>query len=327
MRAPANVITTFAAPVLTGIDELMAMLTFRRPAWSKTERAFIARFLRPHGMQEDAFGNLYKRIGTAPVLYSCHTDTVHTHGGRQALRVSSGLVRPDDKQSNCLGADDTAGAWLMLEMIRAGKPGLYVFHRAEEIGGQGSHHIASVTPQLLDGIQYAIAFDRRDTCSIITHQGSRCCSDAFGASLSRALGLDHELDPGGMFTDTANYTDLIGECTNVSVGYFSEHTAREMLDLNYIERLRDALLGLDVADLVAERKPGEDDPDDYDYSKGWPGFFDDDEQEPLGHTNRSLASLVKDHPDEVADWLEEYGINADELATAIFLRGGVIRTR
>lgn len=321
MSRATTIIMPMPYHALTGIDGLLAMLTFRRPAFAKSERSFIERFIRPYGMQTDTFGNLYKRIGTAPVLYSCHTDTVHTQGGRQTLQVSNGIVRTDDSQSNCLGADDTAGCWLMLEMIRANRPGLYVFHRAEEIGGQGSSFIANTTPALLTGILYAIAFDRRGNGSIITHQGSRCCSDAFGLSLTHAIGLDHELDQGGLFTDTANYTDLIGECTNVSVGYQREHTKHETLDLTYIEIMRDALLRLDVSDLVAERQPGEVDKEDFDYS--WP----DEDQAPIGISGRgrSIASLLRDHPDEVADWLEDYGINADEIASAIHLRGGVIR--
>ena len=307
---------------------MLAMLAYKRPAWSKTERSFINRFIRPLGVEEDAFGNLYKRIGTTPVLWSSHTDTVHNKGGKQLLTFASGIVRAEDVQSNCLGADCTAGVWLMIQMIRAGKHGLYVFHRAEEIGGRGSEFIASKTPELLDGISYAIAFDRRGTSSVITHQAyGRCCSNAFASSLGAALGLGHEADSGGTFTDTANYTDLVGECSNLSVGFASEHTKRETLDVVYLERLRDALLAADLSGLVAKRLPGEVDPDDYCFNKSDPMAFDpwdEDDQEPKAR-GATLASLVRDHPDEVADWLEDYGITADEIATAIYLRGGVLR--
>jgi hypothetical protein len=318
-----------ASEPLTGTAELLEMLTYRRPAWSKTERGFIHRYIRPLGVHEDGIGNLSKRIGTAPVLWSCHTDTVHHSGGRQKLRTTNGIVAQDDKSSNCLGADCTAGVWLMVNMIRAGVPGLYVFHRAEEIGGVGSSFIAKHRPSALEGIKYAVAFDRRATQSIITHQGDRCCSETFSLSLSAALGMGHSSDPGGTFTDTANYTGLVGECTNVSVGYMNEHTKRETLDLGYIERLRDALLAIDTATLVAERKPGEIDPDDYHFNFDAKDPWDDEDQEPLsiGSHGATLATLLREHPDEVADWLEEYGITADEIATAIYLRGGVLRNR
>lgn len=333
---------------------LLEMLSYRRPNGSKTEKKFIRKFLSPLQMQIDGFGNHYKRIGDAPILWSCHTDTVHKFGGRQLTRVSEGEVFTVDPQSNCLGADCTAGVWLMTQMIEAQVPGLYVFHRAEEVGGLGSAWIAETTPDLLEDIKYAIAFDRRGTKSIITHQwGGRCCSKSFALSLSDAIGLEHKMDSGGSFTDTASYVDLIGECTNVSVGYEGEHSKGESLDLEYIERLRDALVQADFTKLVSERKPGEIDKEDmwetyskaYGYGNNWrqhgvysdtnkyvpsSGLYDDD-QEATGTTGfrksgYSLYALVRDNPAEVADWLEEYGISIEDLEEALYMRGCVLRT-
>jgi hypothetical protein len=306
--------TTATAPEA----ELITMLSQRRPAWSKTERSFIRKHLMPLGVTKDAFGNLYKRIGDAPILWSCHTDTVHRTGGTQTLSIVNDVVRVADKQSNCLGADDTAGMWLMMEMIRADKPGLYIFHRAEEIGGQGSEHIAQNFATDLELIQYAIAFDRRGTGSIITHQaGGRCCSDIFATSLSKALGMGHVADDGGSFTDTANYTHLIGECTNVSVGYEREHSREERLDLAYLRRLRGALLAFDWTLLKSARSPGEIE-DDLAF------IWADDDNAPR-YSKRSLIGLIKDHPEEIADWLEQHGLTAEEIEHAIYERGGVIR--
>lgn len=316
-------------PVLSGQEELLEMLTFRRPAWSKTERNFIMRFIKPLGVEQDEFGNLYKRIGDAPILWSSHTDTVHTQGGSQLLRVSHGIITQADKNSNCLGADCTAGVWLMMEMIRANTPGLYVFHRAEEIGCKGSSFIAEHRADILAGIEYAVAFDRRGTKSIITHQWcGRCCSEVFSNSLSDALGMAHVSDDGGSVTDTASYVDLIGECSNLSVGYMNEHTKRETLDWAYLEKLRAALIRLDVSTLVASRAPGDVDYDDYRKADDVTYSFDpwdDEDQTPKGSGGQSLSSLLRDHPDEVADWLEEYGITADEIATAIYMRGGILK--
>ena len=311
-----------AFPKQTARDELLSMLAFRRPAWTKDENAFISRFLHPLGLTSDEYGNLFIRIGDAPVLWSCHTDTAHCQCGKQTLVVKGGVVTTDDKSSDCLGADCTAGVWLMVQMIRAGRPGLYIFHRAEEIGGKGSEYISEKRPDLLTGIDYAIAFDRRGRQSVITHQwGGRCCSDAFAISLAAALDMQHKLDDSGTFTDTANYTDLIGECSNVSVGYFNEHSKKEALDMDYLDLLLAALLKLDSAEFIYERKPGG---DDEDYS--W--LYDDADQEPyVQYTSKSMARLVEDHPDEVADWIEHHGVSIDEIVAAISMRGGVVRKR
>jgi hypothetical protein len=259
------------------IGSLIEILSYRRPYPSSGEMEFINVTLdNIEGMMVDEIGNRYLRIdredGTqSNVLWSCHTDSVHApikEGDpiRQNLRWDAAgniIGLNEGRPGQCLGADDGAGLWLMLEMIEARKHGLYLFHRGEEKGGIGSRWLVKNTPELLDGIDYAIAFDRKDLSSVITHQGgSRCCSDDFGnalgAALSRVKGLTMKLDTGGSFTDTAVYTDHIAECTNVSVGYYNQHGPRETLDVRHMIRMRDALLQLDTdADLVVVRKAGD----------------------------------------------------------------------
>lgn len=248
----------------TGVTTLMDMLSYRRPAGSKTERRFLRGFLKPLDMEIDKAGNLYKRIGDAPVLWSCHTDTVHNDGGRQKVVFARDakdkrfVMLSKEERSNCLGADDTSGVFLMHEMIKAEVPGLYVFHRGEEIGGVGSTHISKHNTDLLKGIDFAIALDRTGTADVITHQGfGRCCSDEFGTALAKKLPGSYVIDDTGVFTDTANYTELVGECTNISVGYYAQHRPAETLDLEHIMTLRDCLRDFTVDGLPTVRKPGE----------------------------------------------------------------------
>lgn len=235
------------------LKELFAMLEYKRPAYSETDDAFIERFLAPLGVEQDHAGNVIKRIGDSSVCWSCHTDTVHSIEGTQGLVIKKTHVMSQDK--SCLGADDTAGVWLMSELIKAGKPGLYIFHRGEERGGIGSEWIAENNKEMFDGIKCAIALDRMGTTSVITHQGTRCCSDKFAQSLANQL-HGYKLDTGGLFTDTANYTDYISECTNLSVGYFSQHTSNENLNFNFLRHLRGMLLRLNYDNFVYERVPG-----------------------------------------------------------------------
>ena len=292
-----------------GIQRLFSMLGTCRPHGSVTEHDFIDRFLLSYGMEVDGYGNLWFRIGTAPILWSSHVDTCHRRDGTQQFQIDScGIVRlAEGSPSNCLGADCTAGVWLMTEMIEAAVPGLYVIHRGEERGGLGSRYIAEQEPERLNGIRAAIAFDRRGTHSVITHQsGERSCSDAFATSLSRAINLDHQADPTGTFTDTANYTSLVGECTNISVGYDREHTPHETLDLEYLLQLRQAVVSIDTSILVFSREAGELEFDDqYLYSRGSDGY--------CSPISRTLYDLVRDHPAAVAEFLETGGVTAREL--------------
>ena len=261
MRTPGT-----AGAGMNGIPLLLEMLTYKRPAGSRAESQFIRRFIAPTGAEPDAIGNHILRVGHGSrVAWLSHTDTVHRTDGRQRLRVRGGVVtvrhgsQVPDTWRECLGADDTTGVWLMLEMIRAQVPGLYLFHYGEERGCIGSSHIASKTPEILDGIDYAISLDRRGEDSVITHQmGHRTASDLFAWSLADALGpagARMAPDPTGSFTDSESYAHIVPECTNVSVGYYGQHTANESQDLGFARKLRNALVRFDESCLLLDREP------------------------------------------------------------------------
>ena len=131
----------------------------------------------------------------------------------------------------------------MINMIHAGVPGVYAFFRGEERGGIGSHYCAQHRKELFTDIKCAIAFDRKGTKSIITHQGrGRGCSDEFANSLAAIIGMGHVCDATGIYTDTAEFFDLVPNCTNVSVGYANEHSKNETLDEAYIIALKNHLI-------------------------------------------------------------------------------------
>lgn len=300
------------------------MLSYRRPEGSRAEQKFITRFLMPLNPDVDAAGNLYVTVGDSPnVLWSCHVDTVHQSQGRQRVEVDhEGFVSvaPRQPESNCLGADCTTGVWLMVQMIKAGKPGLYVFHRAEEVGCIGSRWIASYNAERLAGIDYAIAFDRYGFDHVITHQASgRCCSDAFAQALAGQLGGRFQPDDGGVYTDTNEYTGIIPECTNISVGYFRQHTRAETQSLGFLAYLLPALLALDVSALPVARDPSV-------VESIWDGYGHNDTSYGYGDYQGeiTLEAMCRYYPEEVADILRDYGISEIDLAEEIYSRTGNI---
>jgi len=306
------------------VAELFAMHTYCRPAGSDTEAAFCKRFIDCiPGVTIDAKGNrivtIHNEDGSRPrVLWSSHTDTVHAKPGRQKLAYGAGMLSLGTSSmdsSSCLGADCTAGVWLMCQMIDRLVPGLYIFHAAEEIGGIGSSHIAIKTPELLDGIDYAIAMDRRGTTSVITHQGARCASTKFAEALAAQLSTSQhtfQLDSGGTFTDTANYTDLVPECTNISVGYYSAHSSAEYLDVPFLLHLLERLCQIDLTTLPVVRVPGD---DGYDYSRF--GHYPTTPSR-RAYSTMTLEDLVYDHPNAAARILEELGITSDDFEQYIY---------
>lgn len=271
--------TAFAKPVKTPVPVEVLFDICRRPrfAGSAGEKYIIDKYIATiPDITPDAHGNYWLTIhnpdGTPPsTMFSSHTDTVHKAKAENTpykLSYRNGWLSV--KGGGVLGADDGSGMWIMLNLIKAGVPGLYIFHRDEEIGGRGSSYIAQHHAPVITGmgIKHCIAFDRKGTQDIITHQGcGRCCSDDFADAFAEQLNadglFDFEADDGGSFTDSANYIDLIGECTNLSVGYYDQHTMDECQDITFITRLVNRLIEINFADLPQKREPGEADPDDY----------------------------------------------------------------
>jgi hypothetical protein len=297
---------------------LIEMLAYRRPAWGRSERLFIERYIKPTGALSDAFGNYWLEVGEGShVIWSCHTDTVHYVDGMQSLRLSNGkLTAP---QSSCLGADCGVGVWLMLEMIASGVPGLYIFHRDEEAGGRGSSHIAKRHSRELSQYDFAIAFDRRGNRSVITHQGGAYgASQAFVDSITPMLPRGYAADAEGIFTDTAQYTDFVGECTNLSVGYTDEHRPAETLDVDHAMALRACMVIFDERKLVCKRVPGEEEWPTYVKDFDWRAYDNfGSQQSPKGERYGSdyydLTDLCRREPDLIADYLEQMGLSVRDI--------------
>ncbi len=287
-------------------------LSIKRPHGSKTNPRFTAWIQKqlPYELQQtatyDGAGNLHVDNRTLDIhrtLFVAHVDTVHRNEGKNKIRKTKTHWHA---KGDVLGADDGAGVALLIHMIHHNMPGYYIFTQGEERGGVGARYLAEKQGDLLAQFDRAIAFDRRGIDSVITHQGwGRCCSDAFGTALAEALmsGSDHLMmlnDDTGVYTDTAEFTALIPECTNISVGYDREHTQSESLDLVHYQHLSEAVLAVDWDCLPVVREAGV---EEYKYDAGswWQeyktttgytkyGFNDDtDYTDPLNYQDHKYA--------------------------------------
>lgn len=305
---------------MTDEKTILAMHQYARPSGSATEQAFVDRFLTPLGFKRDTHRNLVLELSdedgrSANVLFSSHVDTVARREGMMTLERDGDMLRlaADDLAAGftCLGADDTAGIWLMTEMVKAGVPGLYIIHHAEESGCIGSGALAATSPGFFEGIDMAVAFDRMGYGDVITHQAhGRTASDEFALSLAKALGGSYAPSAKGVYTDTNEYERIIPECTNVSVGYFDQHTARECLDVPFLIRLRDQLLTVAWDNLSISR-----DPEEVTFSQH---PFDD-----WGNGGGAdMETLVRQYPEVAAQMLAAYGVTEQELAEEISFHTG-----
>ena len=291
----------------------ISMLRYTRPHLSEAEEEYIEKFIRPVCDYTDESGNLICATVSNPrIMFSSHTDTVHNKSGKQKLFTNKGKVLTSD--STCLGADDTVGNYLMLSMIDSKVPGLYVFHRGEERGGIGSMFIAEQTPDLLKGIEIAIALDRKGKDDVVQFQmGSRCCSEKFAKQLASLMGTTGG-DMNGSFTDTANYVDLVTECSNVSVAYWDQHSKQERCDLELIGKIEDRLIHADWNSLEAfDYEP------EYDSIPMYAGGNYRSSGYSSGFTHDAywdLYDLCQREPRKVARFLDEAGITEDDIMYA-----------
>ena len=306
--------------------ELLDMLSMARPHLSEMEEEYIRVFIEPWSDYTDKFGNIHKTVGENPrILFSSHTDTVHRKGEYQNLDIYKHKVVTSD--STCLGADDTVGNYLMISMIQRGIEGKYIFHRGEERGGIGSGEIAKHTPEVLDGIDIAIALDRKSNDDVVQFQsGERCCSKQFASDLAKMMGMTGG-DPHGTFTDTANYTALVPECTNISVAYWDQHSKHERCDIQEISRIEERLLNADWSTLKVYPFEPEYEFDMYDmYSTGYSsryGTINHKISEPEYGKEQvvdgndvelwKLHDLLVEEPAEVAWWLYSSGVTSSQI--------------
>jgi hypothetical protein len=214
----------------------------------------------PIGYQKDEWGNYYFQIGVeSRVMFTCHLDTSCIVQEKVNHIFDGDFIKTDE--TTILGADDKAGMTVMLYMIDQKVPGLYYFFIGEERGCVGSSKLAKnwKDTEFYNKIDKVISFDRRGTDSIITEQlYGVCCSDEFANELSERLNYANQdfkfkPDPTGIYTDSAQFTDIIPECTNISVGYYNEHSTSEYQNINFLKKLCFAVCEIDWESLPVKR--------------------------------------------------------------------------
>ena len=295
----------------------------------------------------DGAGNLHidARGTGSRTLFIAHVDTVHKDTGVNLIKKTQTHWYANGAP---LGADDGAGCAMLMHLIHSGVKGYYIFSQGEECGGIGAKYIAKDHIPLLKQFDRAIAFDRRGIDSVISHQGmGRCASDNFCQALASALNqhndnLMYSPDDTGVYTDTAEFTDDIPECTNISVGYYNEHGDRENLDIIHFAALAVAAAKVDWESLPVERDPTVPEYKSYKYDKydtaWWSGYgvykdakddtnalhtpthwYDDDESFATERLYDCLYDAQVGYYDDLIDYIAEVVYPEDPVFAVKFL--------
>ena len=278
----------------------------------------------PKGIQKDEFGNYFISVGDGySTMFTCHLDTACSYDKTVNHRQAERFIGTDGK--TILGADDKAGMVVMLYMIENQVPGLYYFFVGEEVGCVGSSALAEKFEH--PTIMKVVSFDRRGTTSVITEQMfGKCCSDEFAEALSEAInsaghGLKLAPDNTGILTDSAQFVELVPECTNISVGYYNEHTTSEIQDIDYLISLCRSVVKVDWESLPIVRDPGD---DGYECSvPGWDDDILDDETIESNEYNEEYSTNIVSNGKTKKMYISKFWIEYErELLTDMLKKNG-----
>jgi len=221
----------------------------------------------PKEVVEDGYENYYITIGDSRTIFTSHMDTACWSHQRVNHVIKNNIITTDG--STVLSGDDKNGMTIMFYMIERKVPGTYYFFAGEESGMVGAHNVIRYNRAFFEDFDRMVSFDRRGFNSVITHQmGKRGCSEEFALALADELGyhdLRYRPDRTGIFTDSASFIGIIPEVTNLSVGYFNEHSHVERTDIDFVEKLAKAACLVDWENLpIGDKNKVSDNRYDYD---------------------------------------------------------------
>ena len=225
--------------------ELLTSINKRKPDWNLINQVIGGKAMPDTEVE----GVHYLIIGKPSIIYTAHYDTA----GDSNVSLISKEYMPhivSNGNAGILGADDKAGATVLSFMIEHEVPGLYLFFGDEESGASQSREGAATDFYTrynlpIGSIKAAIAFDRKGYSDVIqTQRSKQCCSMEYAETLSTMLSMGgfHYRPTDGLFTDTANMVYKIPECTNLSIGYFNQHTPLETQDILFLHKMVNFML-------------------------------------------------------------------------------------
>lgn len=160
-------------------------------------------------------------IGDIPVGLVAHLDTVFS-------KTPNTIVYEQDSKiiwsPEGLGADDRAGVYAIIKLIKMGLKPTVIFTVDEELGCIGAQKLIEQFKDPFTKINYLIELDRRESNDCVFYD----CDNKNFISYIESFGYK---EAKGTFSDIS----VIGEAwkvaaVNLSVGYYNEHSCSETLN-------------------------------------------------------------------------------------------------
>ena len=166
-------------------------------------------------------------IGDKPVALVAHLDTVFPEPPDDIYydRVKNVLWSPDG-----LGADDRAGVYAILQIVRSGLRPTVILTTDEEYGGLGADVLTQSFPECPTDLNYIIELDRRGKDDCVFYD----CDNPQFISFIEDYGFTYEW---GSFSDISVICpDWKVAGVNLSIGYKNEHSVSETLNVSHMWR-------------------------------------------------------------------------------------------
>lgn len=175
-------------------------------------------------------------VGDIPVGLTAHMDTVFKHPPQDIFydRVKNVMWSPEG-----LGADDRAGVYSIIQIVKAGFRPTIILTTDEELGCIGAEKLIKDIPDAPTQLKYIIELDRRGSNDCVFYS---CNNPDF----------DEYVESFGFVTNFGSFSDISVICpqwgvagVNLSIGYYDEHSVSETLYvgqmLSTIEKVKNML--------------------------------------------------------------------------------------
>ena len=222
-------------------------------------------------------------VGEIPVALVAHLDTVFKEPPHDIFydRVKNVMWSPDG-----LGADDRAGVYSIVQILKSGLRPTVIFTTDEELGCLGAEALAEQVKTPPTDLKYIIQLDRRGSNDCVFYSCDNPEFDAYVESF-------------GFVTNFGSFSDISTICpawkiagVNLSIGYYDEHSVSETL---YVGQMYDTIRKVKHMLEAAIDAPKFEYIEDFNYNKGFTKVLNDE--------------------DDYWGWDPSYGISKEEWAS------------
>lgn len=196
----------------------------------------LVKFLRKHYKNVIVQRDFIIAEGNIPIALVAHMDTVHRFS---PIELYYDVENDVMWSPQGLGADDRAGVYAIVDIIKRGFRPHVIFTTDEETGGIGAKRLVAMHPEYpFDQLKFIIELDRANKEDCVFYE---CANDEFTEYIE-SFGFEEDL---GTFTDISIIAPAWRvAAVNLSVGYYNEHTLGEYLKLNELNKTIDRVINI-----------------------------------------------------------------------------------